>query len=314
MTPTGLCRATLVDVHHEDRVSGGVTVPPSFAAMPRWWAEGNQWLTALPRMINLQCERWGLHIVGPPAHGANALVVPVDRGAESLVLRMTPPGPEVESLVRALRFWDGRGTVRLVSDDLAAGAMLLERLSFESLTSVPVDAAMVVIGRVMRRLAVPAPADAPSTSALVAERATELSRDWAALARPFDRSFLRAAEHAAERLASRPEGDANAVNGDLHAGQVLRGAREPWLVVDPVLLRGDVAYDLARALWTRIDEITDAAGIVGCFDIAVRESDVDRDRTRDAVVFRTVDYWLWALGAGFTEDPLRCARLLRAFA
>ena len=29
-----------------------------------------------------------------------------------------------------------------------------------------------------------------------------------------------------------------AANGDLHAGQVLAGTREPWLVVDPMLLRG----------------------------------------------------------------------------
>jgi streptomycin 6-kinase len=301
-------------VHDEDR-SGGITVPPSFVAMPRWRAEGSHWLNALPRMINLQCERWGLRIVGPPTHGSNAIVVPVDRGAEPLVLRMTPPDRDVEALVRALRFWDGRGTVRLVDDDLAAGAMLLERLSPESLTSVAVDVAMVVIGRVMRRLAVPAPADAPSTSALVADRSAELSRDWAALAQPFDRSFLLAAEHAAERMASPPKsGDVNAVNGDLHAAQVLRGTREPWLVVDPVLLRGDIAYDLARALWTRIDEMADAASIVGCFDIAVRESGVDRDHARDALVFRTVDYWLWAVGAGLTEDPLRCARLLQAFA
>jgi len=271
-------------------------------------------LTALPHMINIQCERWGLRIVGPPAHGANAIVVPVDRGADPLVLRMTPPGRDVGELVRALRFWDGRGTVRLVDHDLAAGAMLLERLSSESLTSAPLDETMAVIGRMMRRLAVAAPADAPSTSVVVADRADELSRDWESLARPFDRSFLRTAAGAAERMASPVEDDVDAVNGDLHAAQVLRGTREPWLVVDPVLLRGDIAYDLARALWTRIDEMADAASIVACFDIAVRESGVDRDRARDAVVFRTVDYWLWALAAGFTDDPLRCARLLRAFA
>jgi streptomycin 6-kinase len=35
-----------------------------------------------------------------------------------------------------------------------------------------------------------------------------------------------------------------AVNGDLHSDQLLRGEREPWLTVDPVLLRGDIAYDL----------------------------------------------------------------------
>jgi streptomycin 6-kinase len=48
------------------------------------------------------------------------------------------------------------------------------------------------------------------------------------------------------------------------------------------------------------------------FDIAVREAGLDRDRARDWVIFRAVDYWLWALSAGLTEDPVRCARLVSA--
>ncbi len=300
-------------------------------------------MNALPHKIDIQCDRWGLRIVGAAAHGSNAIVVPVDRGDEPLVLRMTPPGPDVAELARALRFWDGRGTVRLILDDLDAGAMLLERLSADSLAAVPVDQAMAVIGRIMRRLAVPASPDvalpglapdtaprdtaprdtaprdtAPpgivSTTALRDDRAAALPHDWAELAEPFDRTFLAAALDAAGRLSVSPHNSTIAVNGDLHSDQVLRGGREPWLVVDPVLLRGDIAYDLARALWTRLDEIADVAGIVACFDIAVRESGVDRDGARDAVVFRTVDYWLWCLAAGLTEDPLRCDRLVRAFA
>ena len=316
MARVGLRRATLFDVRDGDGHSAdvtGVSVPPSFAAMPRWRAEGSRWLTALPRKIDMQCDRWGLRIVGPAAHGSNAIVVPVDRGGEPLVLRMTPPGPDVAELVRALRFWDGRGTVRLVDVDVDAGAMVLERLSADSLATVPVDEAMDVIGRMMRRLAVPAPEDVRSTTALVADRLTELSRERTGLAQHVDRTFLVAATDAAGRL-STPDDDApTAVNGDLHSAQILRGRREPWLVVDPVLLRGDVAYDLARAIWTRLEEMADAAAIVRCFDIAVRASGVDRDRARDAVVFRTVDYWLWCLTAGLTEDPLRCERLLRAF-
>jgi streptomycin 6-kinase len=303
----------LVDVRDDDQCSAGVTVPPSFAAMPRWRAEGNHWLTSLPRKIDMQCDRWGLRIVGPPVHGSNAIVLPVDRNGEPLVLRMTPPGSDVAELVRALRFWDGRGSARLILDDVDAGAMVLERLSVESLATVPVDESMEVIGLIMRRLAVPAPADVRSTTALVADRAAELSRLQTELEPSVDRTFLAAATVAAERLSAEWSNTETAVNADLHSAQVLRGRREPWLVVDPVLLRGDIAYDLARAIWTRLDEIADAEAIVACFDIAVRASGVDRDRARDAVVFRTVDYWLWCLDAGLTEDPIRCERLLRAF-
>jgi streptomycin 6-kinase len=83
--------------------------------------------------------------------------------------------------------------------------------------------------------------------------------------------------------------------------------------VDPVLLRGDIEYDLARVLWTRIDEMPDAAAIVGHFDAVVREAGLDRERARDWVVFRTADYWLWGLSVGLTEDPVRCQRLASVF-
>ncbi len=103
-----------------------------------------------------------------------------------------------------------------------------------------------------------------------------------------------------------------AVNGDLHSAQVLAGTREPWLTVDPVLLRGDIAYDLARVLWTRLDEMPDPTAITEHLDIVVDSAGLDRDRARDWVVFRAIDYWLWGLDAGLTEDPLRCHRLVTA--
>ena len=177
-----------------------------------------------------------------------------------------PPGPEVEEQVRALRWWDGRGMVMLYDADLDAGAMLLERLS-TPLTTRPVDEAVAVLGQLMRRLAVPAPEDARSTAVIVAERSAALEREWERLGRPFDAGILRAALDVAPALTE--TNSEFAVNGDLHSDQVLAGAREDWLTVDPVLLRGDIEYDLGRVLWTRLDEMTD---IAAHFDIAVTRS------------------------------------------
>jgi streptomycin 6-kinase len=295
-------------------VDEDVAIPRAFLDMPRWWRGGGDWLATLPATIRTQCQRFGLRVDGAPAHGSNALVVPVrDRAGQELVLRLTPPGPEVAEQVAALRFWAGRGTVLLVDADPGEGVMVLERLVIgESLGEEPVAEAIAVLGRMMRRLAVPAPPGVRSTAMVASTRAAELEPQWRKLDRPFDAAFLDAALGVAGEL-SVTAGNA-AVNADLHSAQVLRGRREPWLVVDPVLLRGDIAFDLARVLWTRMDGMADDAEVVRHFDTAVTEAGVDRDRARAWVLFRTVDYWLWGLGVGLTEDPVRCHRLAAVFA
>ncbi len=113
-------------------------IPSTFLVMPRWWHEGQNWLTQLPELVESQCRSWRLEIAGEPWHGSNALVVPVRRGTEALALRLTPPGDNVASEVAALRFWNGRGTVRSLDADVAAGATLLERLDgARSLNNIP---------------------------------------------------------------------------------------------------------------------------------------------------------------------------------
>ncbi|TDO43329.1 streptomycin 6-kinase [Kribbella sp. VKM Ac-2527] len=287
-----------------------IELPSSFLAMPRWWNEGEEWLTALPMAAQEQCERWDLRLDGELAHGSNAIVLPVRRHGEPLALRMSPPGRDVTEQIHALRWWDGRGMVRLLEADPDRGAMLLERLG-SSLAEVPLDEAVGILGGLMRRLAVPADPMSLSTAEIVTERGAELERDWETSGRPFDVAWLREVEQLVPTLAIT---DGNlAVNGDIHADQVLRGTREPWLVVDPVLRRGDIEYDLARILWMSVDLVATGDELVEHFGTLVETAELDRDRARDWVMFRTVDYWLWGLNAGLTYDPVRCDRVVRLF-
>jgi streptomycin 6-kinase len=289
-----------------------IDIPVTFVEMPRWWHEGQEWLDRLPETAGAVCRAWNLALDGTVMHGSNAIVVPVRRDGEPLALRLAPPDARNRDEVRALRFWNGRGTVRLVDADLDTGASLLERLDGQrSLATLPLCDAMPIIARRMRLLAVPAPPDAPSTAELVRDRLPAMAASWVALSAPFARNTLDAALDAGSELSTTTSG--LAVNGDLHFEQVLAGEREPWLVVDPLLLRGDIAYDLARILWSRLDEMADDREVLHWFEVIVREAGLDRDRATAWVRFRAVDYWLWGLEYGLTEDPIRCARLMRAF-
>lgn len=283
-----------------------IDVPDGFRQMPRWWHDGTTWLDALPNLVSAQCTAWNLQPDGPLAWGSNALVIPVRRGSDEFVLRMTPPGPGIDEHARALRWWDGRGMVLLYDAAPAAGAMLLERLS-TPLATRPLDEAVAVLGRMMRRLAVPPRPEARSTGEIVRQRSAELEKQWEELGRPFDVGFLRAALEVAPQL-TEPAMDLS-VNGDLHVHQVLAGTRERWVTVDPLLYRGDIEFDLGRVLWMQLDEMTE---IPPYFELVVQEAGLVRDRARHWTIFRAVDYWLWGLGDGLTEDPIRCERLLKS--
>lgn len=293
-----------------------VTIAQAFLDMPRWWSDdaGRQWLQELPELVIDQCRRWHLQLDGRAWHGSNAFVVPVRRRGDLLALRMSPPGDDVASEARALRFWNGHGTVQLVETDPARSVTLLERLDgSRSLLHVPLDEAVLVLADIMVTLAVPAPHDVLSTHEIAAAAADDFVRDWKQFGQPTTPSQLDYAVYAARAITAGPSSN-HAVNGDLHYQQVLAGTRAPWLVVDPVLLQGDLEYDLGRILWTRLDEMTTDADVRRYFDVMVDRADLPEDRARDWVVVRSMGYLLWGLRHGLTTDPVRCQRLLHIFA
>lgn len=292
-----------------------ITVPPTFRRMPRWWHDqpGREWLDQLPGLVDEQCRRWNLQIDGDLRHGSNALVVPVRRQHDAAVLRLSPPGDDVSEEAAALRWWAGRGTVRLFDVDTDFRAMLLVRLSgSRSLQSEPLSAAIPVVAALVREMAVPARPGTTSTATIAAGHVATAERDWFALGGPTARSQLDTAVQLAGQLAEIPTDDL-AVDGDLHCEQVLAADRAPWLVVDPVLLRGDPEYDFGRVLWSRLDELPTDPEVRAAFDGFVRVAGVPSERARSWVVIRSMSYLLWGLAHGLTWDPPKCQRLLDIF-
>lgn len=283
--------------------------------MPRWWDDstGREWLDSIPECVEDQCRDWGLSVDGAVMHGSNALVVPVRRGEESLILRLAPPGDDVAAEATALRLWDGRGTVRLFAVNAENRAMLLERLDAgRSLAGEPLEEAVIVLAELVTSLAVPVPPSVRGTDQVATEHVESFERDWAALGGPIPRRQLDAAVRCADDRA-REHPAPSAVDGDLHFDQVLRGARLSWVVVDPVLLRGDPEYDLGRILWSRLDEIPDDAEVLRLFSLFTREANIPPERARQWVIIRCTSYLLWGLDRRLTEDPPRCQRLLDIF-
>jgi streptomycin 6-kinase len=286
-----------------------IEVPAAFRAFGRWQREGaagRRWLASLPARVAVWSARWDLVVDGPPWHGDNGIAVPVRRAGEPLVLKVTWPDPLVVEEVAALRMWDGHGTVLLVEASPAEGVLLLERLG-APMTDLPVMAALAAAATLLRRLAVPAPSSSgvTTTGEYAATLRDELPARWDAAGRPFPLAVLdRATGLAGDLSGTAPP---VLVNRDLHYGNALRGRREPWLAVDPLAFAGDLEHQCGQLLWTRLDELPD---IPAALAVLVEAGGLDPGRARAWAVLRAVDYWLWGLAAGFTLDPVRCARIV----
>lgn len=208
------------------------------------------WLSVLQDTVHDLERRWSL-IVGLPFDGDDgscAWVAPATlaTGAPA-VLKLGMPHMEAEHEIAGLRFWDGNPTVRLLDADDNLRAMLLERCepgtSLRSLAETEQDE---IIAPLLRRLWRAPEADDPfrplsvmtaywSQETLAQEahwRDPGLVREGLRLLRDLPHS-------ATERVL---------LATDLHAGNVLRSRREPWLVIDPKPFLGDPAYDATQHL------------------------------------------------------------------
>jgi streptomycin 6-kinase len=103
------------------------------------------------------------------------------------------------------------------------------------------------------------------------------------------------------------------VDRDLHYGNVLAARREPWLVIDPKVIGGPVEYGVAQLLWTRLAEMDGESGLRRCFRELVEAAALDESLATACVLLSCTDYWLWALGAGLTDDPGYCEAVVGTF-
>lgn len=271
-----------------------IAVPPGLDAARDRGPEWAAWLDALPRLAADVCADWELTPDGDPWHGHTALVLPVhDASGTRLALKLTFMEEDNAGEIPALKAWRGLGAVRLERADPRRGALLLERLGRRSLASVDPLESCATIGRLYRRLHVPAPPTVPPLAPLL----TRWLDDLAALGRdvPAPPRFVQQALVAGRRLAS--EGGRATLHGDLHDANVLAGRREPWLVIDPKGFAGDPGYDVAPLLWNRWDEAA-ASGDVGGevrerFWATIDAAELDERRTRDWVVVRAMVNVSW---------------------
>ncbi|MBC2874746.1 MULTISPECIES: aminoglycoside phosphotransferase family protein [Streptomyces] len=282
-------------------------IPEAFAQSTagREGDAGRAWLDRLPGIVEELLGRWRCVRDGSVVHGQVGVVVPVRRadGAPA-VLKVSFPHPGNVHEPDAFAVWAGRGAVRLLERDDAHFAMLLERAGTGSLAELPdADEAMAAAGRLARRLAVPAPPGLPRLRERAGVWAEELAADDVRLGHPLPAAVLGAALATVRELV--PDQPDTLVHGDLHAANVLRGEREPWLAIDPKGFVGDPAYDAFTLLRSRAADLLTApdlgAALLRRLDVFAEAAELDRERTFRWAQLRCVQAALWGRDHGDPE-------------
>jgi len=204
--------------------------------------------TAIVRELE---ARWSI-LVGEPwetPEGSGGWIAPARRqDGTPAVLKLATPHWEGEHEIAGLRFWHGDPTVRLLEADERANALLLERCEPGTVLRTRPEAEQdeVIAGLLRRLWRRPSEPHVFRPLSEMTARWSEETMEYRA--RWPDEGIVRAGlELFRELPASAP--DLVLLATDLHAGNVLRAERAPWLAIDPKPFVGDPAYDATQHLF-----------------------------------------------------------------
>jgi streptomycin 6-kinase len=261
------------------------------------------WLDALPSLIDQVRQAYGLRLSAPLHGGSCSWVAPAELpDGTRVIVKIGWPHREMYGEPAALRLWDGRGAVRLLSHDPQRHVLLLERCEpgEELATSAIAAQERLRIGcAVLRQLWAPAPPQAGGVEQLAA-----VTAEWADLVQErMDRIrprydpglvaegalLLRALPASASRTVM--------VHGDFNPGNVLSAGGQRWLAIDPKPMIGDPAYDP----WPLLEQVDDPFAYADPPRVLRRrvalladELSLDPQRVAMWAVARRVETALWA--------------------
>ncbi len=206
---------------------------------------GERWLSDLPRIVGDIAENWSLQVERHFPNLSYNFVAPcvcADGTKAVLKIGFCAEKSEIFDEARLLNNFDGKGAVKLLKFDENRCALLLERLiPGKNLLEIcsPNDNARAT------RIAIDAMRKFWQTSP--ANHDYPMLENWFdGLSRTentiFPQQFARKARTCFEELNSSSE-QKFVLHGDLHHENILSATREPFLIIDPKGIIGDIGYE-----------------------------------------------------------------------
>lgn len=286
-------------------------VPAAFTErMAGLGAEGGRsgaaWVAELPHLLADVLDEWSLEVDGSPTSGRCSLVLPV-RGTDGrAALKLGWPHTEAEGEHLALRAWDGRSAVRLLSADPRRSVLLLERLTTEDLSSMWDEEAVAVVAGLYADLHVAPLPQVRDVAPWVAE----------ILSRPAGRRLPRQVlERARSTLRSLEGEEVRLLHGDLHYANVLSDGTD-WVAIDPKPVNGHPAWEVAPLLANRAEEMGTGASLRWSVrrrvEVTCDVARLDEDVVRPVAALREVVNAIWALEDGDQDRVSLAISIIKA--
>ena len=210
-----------------------------------WGAQGAAWLADLPNLVDEFCIKWQLSSVIPfdnlsfnfVAHAHSAL------HNKPVVLKIGVPDPEFINESKALLFYDGHGSVKLLAHDEPKSGMLLARIqpgtTLKSYFPARDEKAVEYACQVMNKL------HSRSVSGSTAFPTIDnkfLIFDTLKIPPRLQKHVDKAKNFVHELRLSSPE--KYLLHGDLHHDNILLDAQGNGISIDPKGVVGEAAYEV----------------------------------------------------------------------
>ncbi|MZD04842.1 kinase [Streptomyces sp. SID5785] len=266
------------------------------------------WLARVGTLLEEAAARRGVGVDRIHVPGGRSSLVAHVRTADSTpaVLKLAPERFRPEAERAALTHWDGFGAVRLLDPGPSDGALLLERLHPEvSVRTLPEAKALLEAAGTLRRLWVDPPAGRNCET--VPERTGRQAALMKATVEGFPEvaPLVDAALGARDELVGAPP-ELRLLHGTFRQSKVLAGERMPWLAVGPDPVVGECAFDLARLVRDRVEDLIGSPSGPAITRRRVRKLaeslEVDQERLRGWTLFRAVESGVRALRVGRERD------------
>ncbi|CAN5825907.1 hypothetical protein BH24ACT3_BH24ACT3_00390 [soil metagenome] len=208
-----------------------------------------RWLDDLPSLIASLEREWSITVGRPFEYSTEAFVAEaaLADGTPAVLKLLVPRAADAAgNEVTVLRLTNGEGCVRLLRDDAARGALLLERLGRSMYElGLSIGRRLEILCSTAVRLWRPAPGCGLPTGAEKGRWLIDLiSETWDELDRPCaERAVDHALACAARRIAAHEDERAVLVHGDVHQWNALE-AVGGFKLVDPDGLLAEAEYDL----------------------------------------------------------------------